>query len=65
MVFLICFRLRLEWKVFQLLDSVVVDNTTGCFRLRLEWKVFQQEAGQCVLVASKVSVSVWSGRYFN
>ena len=35
------------------------------FRLRLEWKVFQLIIGLLFVILLQVSVSVWSGRYFN
>ena len=35
------------------------------FRLRLEWKVFQHDNGKMTNDCFYVSVSVWSGRYFN
>ena len=58
------FRLRLEWKVFQLCRTVKTFRHTG-FRLRLEWKVFQPTFIGLLRVLRSVSVSVWSGRYFN
>ena len=46
------------WVEYPELDS--------SFRLRLEWKVFQQKKCFCKNIRSiRVSVSVWSGRYFN
>ena len=60
------FRLRLEWKVFQRSrEGVNPFRGIECFRLRLEWKVFQQNSKTGTLNPKRVSVSVWSGRYFN